>query len=73
MLQRSLAGIIIIIVGAFAIYTVIAKPQPPYSEEPVEQAIGIPKIVTRVIRGVLGLCFVTLGIVVILKAFRLIS
>jgi len=57
-------------VGAFAFYTVVAKPQHAYSGEPFEQAIGIPKIVTRVIRGVVGLSFVALGIIVILKALR---
>ena len=59
-------------VGAFALYTIVAKPNHSYSGEPFDQALGIPKIVTRVIRGGLGLFFIALGITTILKALRLI-
>jgi hypothetical protein len=67
MLMRSLAGIIMIGVGAFAFYTVVARPQQPSADEPIKQAGGTPQIVARVIRGVVGLGFVALGIIVILK------
>lgn len=65
--MRSLAGIVLIGVGAFAIYTAVAKPPHPDSGEPFNQSGGMPRIITRVIRGVAGLGIVALGIIVILK------
>lgn len=58
-------------VGAFALYTVVAKPGHPYSAEAFDQAVGIPPVVIRVIRGAVGLLFIALGIISILKSLRL--
>jgi hypothetical protein len=69
--MRILAGIIMISVGAFALYTVISKPKHSYSGEPLDQALGIPKIVNRIIRGGVGLFFIALGIITILRALQL--
>jgi hypothetical protein len=69
--MRVLAGIIMIGVGAFALHTIVAKPKHSYSGEPFDQALGIPKIVTRIIRGGVGLFFIALGIITILRALRL--
>jgi hypothetical protein len=71
--MRILAGIVMIGVGAFALHTIVARPEHSYSGEPFDQAIGIPKIVTRVVRGGIGLFFIALGIISILKALRLMS
>jgi hypothetical protein len=69
--MRIIAGIILIGVGAFVLYTIVAKPEHSYSGEPFDQALGLPKIVTRIIRGALGLFFIALGIITILKALHL--
>jgi hypothetical protein len=73
MLVRIFMGLVMTGIGAFACYTVVAKPQHSWSGEPFDQAIGIPKIVTRVVRGVFGLLFVILGIITILRAAGLLS
>lgn len=73
MMVRILMGLVMIGMGAFAFYTVLAKPQHEWSANPLDQAIGIPKLVTRVVRGVVGLLFVGLGLITILRAVRLIS
>ena len=54
MVFRIIAGLVMLGVGAFALHTVLAKPEHSFSQEPFDQAIGIPKIVTRIIRGGLG-------------------
>ncbi|GAC1446299.1 MAG: hypothetical protein NVSMB56_03670 [Pyrinomonadaceae bacterium] len=69
MASRIIAGLIMLSVGAFAFYKVLRKPQHPFSNEPVDQAFGIPKVVNRIIRGVVGLLFVVLGAIAILRAF----
>ena len=71
MVFRIIAGLVMIGVGAFALYTVVAKPEHSYSQEPLDQAIGIPKIVTRILRGGIGLFFIALGIITFLKVLRL--
>ena len=73
MSQRIVAGLLMMGVGAFAFYTVLAKPKHPFASEPVDQAFGIPKIVNRVIRGTVGLLFVVLGIISILRALWVLS
>ncbi|MDQ3818062.1 MAG: hypothetical protein M3362_10250 [Acidobacteriota bacterium] len=70
--MRIFAGLVMITVGTFALYTIIAKPKHSLSSEPFDQAIGIPKIVTRIIRGGIGLFFIALGVIAILKAVQLI-
>jgi hypothetical protein len=70
---RIIMCLILIGVGGFAIYTVWAKPDHPYSSEPIDQAIGIPKIVNRVIRGAVGLLFIAFGIIGILRTFNVLS
>ena len=71
MLARIFAGILMLTVGAFALYAIVAKPEHPYSGEPFDQAIGVPKIFTRILRGGIGLFFIALGIIAILKALRI--
>lgn len=71
--MRILAGIIMMSVGAFALYTVVAKPNHPFSGEPFDQALGVPKLVTKVIRGGVGLLFVGLGIIALLRALGLMA
>ena len=39
----------------------------------MDQAIGIPKIVTRIIRAAVGLLFVGIGVVGLLRTFEIIS
>jgi len=73
MVVRIIMGLVMIGMGAFAFYTILAKPQHSWSGEPFDQAIGIPKIVTRVVRGVAGLLFVILGVIAILRACGLLS
>jgi hypothetical protein len=68
---RIIMCLVLIGVGSFAFYTVWAKPQHPYSGEPLDQAIGIPKTVTRLIRGTVGLLFVAFGIIGILRAVKI--
>jgi hypothetical protein len=70
MVMRVIAGPIMMGVGAFALYTIVAKPEHSHSGEPVEHAIGIPKMVSRIIRGGVGLLFAALGIISLLKAVR---
>jgi hypothetical protein len=70
MVMRIIAALIMIDVGAFALYTVLAKAEHPYSGEPVDQAVGIPKIVTRIVRGGVRLFFIALGIISLLKVLR---
>jgi divalent metal cation (Fe/Co/Zn/Cd) transporter len=69
MLVRIIMGLIMMAVGAFAFYTAVARPKHPWSQEPLDQAVGIPQIITRIIRAVLGLLFIGLGIVAVLRAF----
>jgi hypothetical protein len=45
----------------------------PVVSEPADQAIGIPKIVTRIIRGTVGLLFVAMGVVGILRTLKILS
>jgi hypothetical protein len=71
MVFRIIAGLVMLGVGAFALYTVLAKPEHSFSQEPFDQAIGLPKIVTRIIRGGVGLFFIALGIITFLKVLRL--
>ena len=71
MAVRIVMGLVMMAIGAFAFYTVVAKPHQDFSGEPFDQAIGIPKIVTRVIRGVFGLLFVLLGIITIARTVGL--
>ncbi len=66
--MRIIAGIVMIGMGAFALYTVSFRPQHKWSGEPLDQAIGISKIVNRIIRGAVGLLFIIIGIVAILRA-----
>jgi hypothetical protein len=73
MAVRIIACLISIVVGAFATYTVWRKPSHSWSGEPVDQALGIPKIVTRLIRGALGLLFVGIGVVGLLRTLNLLS
>ena len=73
MVLRIILGLVSIAVGSFAFYTILTKPGHSWSGEPFDQAIGIPKIVTRVIRGAVGLLFILIGIVGILRALKLIS
>ena len=65
--------LVLISVGSFALYTVWAKLWHPYSSEPFDQAVGIPKIVTRIIRGAVGLAFVAFGVIGILRAFKVLA
>lgn len=67
MALRIIACLISIAFGAFATHTVWSKPSHSWSGEPADQAIGIPKIVTRVIRGAIDLLFVGIGVVGILR------
>jgi hypothetical protein len=69
--MRILAGIFMISAGALALYTIVAKPAHAYSGEPLDQALGIHKIVNRIIRGGFELFFIALGIIAILKALHL--
>jgi len=71
--MRIIASLALIAAGLFAIYTVWAKPRHSWSGEPLDQALGIPKIVTRVIRGVFGLLFVVFGVIGILRTFKILS
>jgi hypothetical protein len=60
-------------IGGFAVYTVWAKPQHPYSSESFDQAFGVPRIVTRILRGALGLLFVGFGIIGLLRVFKILA
>jgi hypothetical protein len=71
MIVRIIMGLVMIGVGSFAFYTILAKPQHSWSHEPLDQAFGIPKIITRIVRGAGGLLFVVLGGITILRAVRL--
>ena len=73
MIVRIIMCLVLISVGFFAFYTVWAKPEHPYSSEPFDQAVGIPKIVTRIIRGAIGLAFVSFGVIGILRAFKILT
>ena len=72
MLVRIVMGLVMIGFGSVSLYLVTAKPQHDWSKDPFAQAIGIPQIVTRVLRGVVGLLFIGLGIVAILRVTGLI-
>ncbi len=71
MVVRIILGLVLIGMGAFALYTVLTKPHHDWSNNPFDQAMGIPKIVTKVLRGGVGLLFVSLGIIAILKTVGL--
>jgi hypothetical protein len=73
MLVRIFMGLVMTGLGAFAFYTTLPKAQQVWPDALFDQAIGIPKIVTRVVRGVLGLLFIIMGIVTILRAVGLLS
>jgi hypothetical protein len=73
MTVRIIACLVLVGVGGFALYTVSAKPEHPYSEEPLDQAIGIPKVGTRIMRGGIGLLFIGFGLVGILRALKIFS
>ena len=73
MVVRIVMGLVMIGMGAFAFYTVLAKPRHEWSGDHLDQAIGIPKLITRTIRGAVGLLFVGLGLITILKAVGLLS
>jgi hypothetical protein len=73
MLVRLMAALIMIGVGAFAFHIVLTKPQHPFCNSPFDQALGIPRLVTRVLRGALGLLFIILGMISILRATGIIS
>jgi len=73
MTARIITSLICIAVGSFAFYTVWAKPTHSWSKEPLDQAIGIPKVVTRIIRAAVGLLFVGIGVVGLLRTFEIIS
>ena len=73
MLIRTLMCLILIGVGAFAVYTVWTKPNHPFSEEPLDQALGVPGLVTRILRGAIGLLSIGLGVIGMLRAFGLLS
>ena len=70
---RIIACLISLAFGAFATYIAWTKPSHSWSGEPVDQAIGIPKIVTRLIRGAIGLLFVGIGVVGILRTLNVLS
>lgn len=71
MIMRIIAGLVMLGVGAFALHLIVAKPKHAYSRDPFDQAVGIPQLVTRILRGGIGLFFIALGIVTLLKALRL--
>jgi hypothetical protein len=70
---RIIASLVLICVGLFAFYTVWAKPWHPWSREPLDEAVGIPKLFTGILRGALGMLFVGMGIVGILRTLKILS
>jgi hypothetical protein len=73
MIVRIVMGLVMIGMGSFSFYTILAKPHHDWSRSHFDRAIGIPKIVTRVTRGAFGLLFVVLGVITILRAAGLLS
>jgi hypothetical protein len=72
-MMRLLASLILIGVGSFAIHTVWAKPGHSWSTEPLDQAVGIPRIVTRIMRGAVGVLFVVAGVIGILRTLKVLG
>jgi hypothetical protein len=58
-------------VGFFSLYTVCTKPNHPWSANPYDHVIGTSRTTTRIMRGAVGLLFVCLGIVGILRTLRI--
>lgn len=73
MIVRIIACLIVISFGSLALYIVGTKPKHPWSEEPADQALGVPRIITRIIRGGFGLLFVILSIIGILRTLKVLS
>lgn len=73
MTARIIASLVLIGVGSLAIYTIWARPWHPWSSERFDQAFGVPKVVTRVIRGAFGVMFVVMGVIGILRTLKVLS
>jgi hypothetical protein len=73
MTARIIASLILMSVGALTLYTVWAKPQHSISGEPLDQALGIPRIVTRMIRGAFGLLFILIVIIGMLRTLQVLT
>ncbi len=58
-------------VGALSLYILVRKPQHDWSKSEVEQAFGIPPIVNRVIRGIVSFNFIAVGLVALLRTFKI--
>ena len=71
MVVRIILGLVLIAVGSFSFYTVWAKPDYRWSLKHFDQASGVPKIVHRVLRGVVGLLLILIGMAGILKSLKL--
>lgn len=67
MVVRIIMCLGLIGVGAFALYIVSTKPQHDFSKAPLDQALGIPQAMTRIIRGAFGVLAIIMGIVGILR------
>lgn len=70
MTARIIASLILMSVGGITLYTVWAKPQHSISGEPFDQALGIPRRFTRIIRGAFGMLFIVIGIIGMLRTLK---
>jgi len=71
MFVRIIAGLLMLSVGLFSLYLIAAKPKHDWSKSEVDQAFGIPPIVNRTIGGIFSVIFIVIGLVSILRAFKL--